>query len=255
MSAAVQLNFDNLPLVEAAIRTSFRTPVRLSFAILNRLRDKLGSEFQNLDEISQIEVPPGVNIEMTLTVGQIPGAILTGNSFGLRTTVQQSVVVSRWVLDPLRDSPGYPRFGPLRDSHWRVVSGLLEAGGAQNQQFGAVNMSYSNFLNIGGSPDVLERYFSPNAQVALVKSPSQFHKIELAWQESSSIDLRFQLERVRARIGDQTNDGYNLTTVAGSAAASKPDAEEKLDIVHGRLQQFFVDLISDTAKKEWGLRA
>lgn len=254
MSAAVQLNFDNLPLVEAAIRTSFRTPVRLSFAILNRLRDKLGSEFQNLEEISQIEAPPGVNMEMTLTVGQIPGAILTGNSSGFRSTVQQSVVVSRWILDPLRNSLGYPRFGRLRDSHWRVVSGLLEAGGTQDQQFGAVNMSYSNFLNIGDSPNVLERYFSPDAQVPLVKNPSQFHKIELAWQEPDSIDLRFRLERVAARIGDQTKDGYNLTTVAGSAAASKPDAQGKLEIVHGRLQQFFRDLISDLAKKEWGLR-
>ena len=160
MINSLQLNFAHLPLVEAALRVSFRKPVPLSFAILNRLRDKLGNEFRNLDEISQIEAPPGVAMELTLGVGQIPGAILSGNPLGLRMTVQQSVVVSRWILEPLQNAPGYPRFGKLRDPHWRVVQALLEVSGVQNPEFGAVNMSYSNFLNVGGSPNVLGKYFS-----------------------------------------------------------------------------------------------
>jgi hypothetical protein len=229
--------------------------VRLSFAILNRLRDKLGSEFQNLDEISQIEAAPGVNMELAFNVGQIPGAILTGNRLGLRVTVQQFVVVTRWLLEPLRGGTAYPRFDPLKDCHWRVVRGLFDASGVpESHACGATNMSYANFIHVGDSQDVLGKYFSQDAQVLLLKNASQLHKIELAWQERDSIDLRFRLERVVAQIGDQRKDGYNLTTVAGSAATSLADSENKLDVVHDRLQRFFLDLISKNAQKEWGLR-
>lgn len=249
------LEFDKLPLVEVALRTSFRSQVPLRFATLNDVRAELMDEFPSLDELRQIEAPPGMNAEVAFGVGQIPGAVLAGHKHGLRVTIQQHVVVTRWVKDPHRGAPGYPRFDSLRKSHWRVVGALLKAVQTLDVPFGAVNMSYTNFLQWKATPNVLVNYFSREASVKLVEQATLLHKYELSWQDNNAVDLRLQLERVAFQIGDDKKEGYNLTTVAGKAAASLVDAQKNLDEVHAQLQGFFYNLISPEARKEWEYRA
>ena len=249
------LQFEDLPLVEVALRTSFRSQVPLRFATLNDVRAELMDEFLSLDELRQIEAPPGMNAELSFGVGQIPGAVLSGHKQGLRATIQQHVVVTRWVQDPHRGAPGYPRFDSLRKSHWRVVQALLKAGKTPDVPCGAVNMSYTNFLRWKATPDVLKKYFSPAAHVQLVEQADLLHKYEVSWQDNNEVDLRLQLERVAFQIGDDKKEGYNLTTVAGKAAASLVDAQKNLDDVHAQLQEFFRNLISPEAKSEWGYHA
>jgi len=248
------LEFEKLPLVEVALRTSFRSQVPLRFAILNEVHAELRTEFPNLEELPQIEAPPGMSVELAFGVGQIPGAVLSGHKQGLRATIQQHVVVTRWVRDPRREALAYPRFAALRECHSRVVRALLKAVKTPDVPCGAVNMSYTNFLQWKATPDVLSNYFSPKAYVQLVKEAALLHKYEISWQDKDTVDLRLQLERVAFQIGDEKKEGYNLTTVAGKAAASLVDAQENLDLVHDLLQVFFKDVISDTAKSEWGYR-
>ena len=252
MTASLEFDQDKLPLVEAALRTSFRSQVPLRFAILNDVRAELTDEFPSLDELPQFEAPPGMNVQVTFGVGQIPGAVLSGHKQGLRATIQQHVVVTRWVRAPHRGAPKYPRFAALRDCHWRVVRALLKAVNAPDVPFGAVNMSYTNFLQREATPDVLFRYFSPAAYVELVRQAALLHKYEVSWQDSDAVDLRLRLERVAFQIGDEKKEGYNLTTIAGKAASSLDEARDNLDRVHGQLNEFFDVLISDDAKKDWG---
>jgi len=246
------LEFEKLPLVEVALRTSFKSQVPLRFVILNEVHAELRTEFPNLEELPQIEAPPGMNVELAFGVGQIPGAVLSGHKQGLRATIQQHVVVTRWVRNPDRGVPAYPRFPSLQECHSRVVGTLLKAVKTPDVPFGAVNMSYTNFLEWKATLNVLFNYFSPKAHVQLVKEAARLHKYEISWQDKNEVDLRLQLERVAFQIGDEKKEGYNLTTVAGKAAASLVDAQENLDRVHDLLQVFFRDVISDTAKSEWG---
>jgi len=255
LTASLEFDQDKLPLVEAALRTSFRSQVPLRFAILNDVCAELTHEFPSLEELRQIEAPPGMSAELAFGVGQIPGAVLLGHKQGLRATIQQHVVVTRWVRAPHRGAPKYPRFASLRDCHSRVVSALLKAVKTPNVPFGAVNMSYTNFLQREATPDVLFRYFSDKAHVKLLKQAVLFHMYEISWQDSNEVDLRLRLERVAFQIGDEKQDGYNLTTIAGKAVSSFDEAMENLDHVHGQLNEFFDKLISDDAKKEWGYHA
>lgn len=249
------LEFKKLPLVEVALRTSFRSQVPLRFATLNDVRAELMDDFPSLDELPQIEAAPGINMEVAFGVGQIAGAVLSGHKQGLRATIQQHVVVTRWVRAPHLGAPGYPRFSSLQECHWRVVRALLKAGKTPDVPFGAVNMSYTNFLQWEATPGVLFKYFSPKAHVPLVKQAGRLHKYEVSWQDNNAVDLRLQLERVAFQFGDDKKEGYNLTTVAGKAAASLVDAQKNLDDVHAQLQEFFLDLISLEAKTEWEYHA
>jgi hypothetical protein len=254
-SVTASLKFDNLPLVEVALRTSFRSQVPLRFATLNDVRSALAEEFLSLDELPQIEAAPGINMELALGVGQIPGAVLSGHKQGVRATIQQHVVVTRWVRDPHRGAPPYPHFDLLRECHWRVVHALLDAARTPDVPCGAVNMSYTNFLQWEATPDVLSNYFDSKAHVQLVKKAARLHKYEVSWQDVDAVDLRLQLERVAFQIGDEKKEGYNLTTVAGKAATSLAEARENLNRVHDLLQGFFDGLISADAKREWGYHA
>lgn len=255
MTASLQFDQDKLPLVEAALRTSFRSEVPLRFGILSDVRAELKDEFRSLDELPQLEVPPGLNeVKVGFGVGQIPGAVLTGHKDGLRATIQQHVVVTRWVKERHHGAPNYPRYQSLRECHWRVVHALLKAVKTSDVPFGAVNMSYTNFLQRETTPEVLFSWFLSDAHVQLVKNAALLHKYEVSWQDRSGVDLRLQLERGVFQIGDERNEGYSLTTVAGKAAASLEAAQANLDLVHEQLQGFFLNLISDKAKKDWGYR-
>jgi len=246
------LEFDRLPLVEVALRTSFQAPVPVSFATLNGVRGELALEFRSLDELSQIEAAPGVNATVAFGAGQVLGAVLSGHNLGLRVSIQHHVVVTRWIREHHVGAPQYARFDELRQCHWKVVRTLLRVAKQSNPQFGAVNMSYANFLQVDPSTNALEQYFAPAAQVGLTTNARRLHKVEIAWQDDGGVDLRFRLERVGIQWGNERKDGYNLTTVAGSAVASDTDAEDRLCLVHDRLQGFFKTLISDRAKIEWG---
>ena len=97
-SAKLRLNFRNLPLVDAAVRASFDSPVGLTFRCVNDLAERLRPDFPQLSELDHFQVPPGVrDPSMTLGPGRIPGADYSGNKDGLSITVQSQVIVARWV--------------------------------------------------------------------------------------------------------------------------------------------------------------
>ncbi len=248
------LEFENLPLVEAALRTSFRSPLPLRFSVLNELHSNLASEFRNLEVTSQFEAAPGMNLALPSDVGPIPGAVLSGHEQGLRVTLQQHLVVTRWIRQPYQSAPPYPRYAAISECHWQVAHALLKATKVAEPECAAVNMSYVNFLAVEEGANFLFEYFSPQAHVELVRGGRLLHKYELAWQTTGAVDLRIRLERARLAFGDEQKEGYNLTTVGGMGVTTLTDAKTDLETAHGQLQEFFGRLISDRAKDEWRLR-
>ena len=253
-SAKLRLNFRNLPLVDAAVRASFESPVELTFRGLYALADALQPDFPSQTELDQFQMPPGVRSpSMVLGPGQIPGAVYTGHKEGLSITVQSQVIIARWVKKVVTSAPDYPRYKALADALWRATKGFSETYARQAPRIVVVNMSYVNFLQIAHDQPVLLRYFSEKARVEAAKGARKIHKVETSWQEPDGVDLRFSLEQVTATVDAAKVEGFRLTTAAGKRLVEGDGKEDALEMIHDRLQIFFFEILSEQAKTEWDL--
>lgn len=250
----LRLDFGNLPLIEAAVRVSFHGSVPLSYDIVNLVADQLKATFPQLTEPKQIEIAPGIGPSPTeFGPAFLPGAVYSGHAAGLTLSVHPQVIVARWVK---RSEPGerdYPRYPALRDALWSAVEAFRKASGDKYPGIGIVNMSYVNFLPSSDPGSVLKDYFSDQVQVGAMNSARCVRKLEAAWSESDDLDTRFAIEQVTARLADSVTEGYRLTTAAGLRLAESLDAKSALEKIHNVLQEFFLKLISERAKKEWKL--
>ena len=251
---SLRLDFGNLPLVEAAVRVSFESPSPLTFGIVNEVHRRLREKFPQVSEPKQIEVAPGISgATVAFGPGHISGVVYTGNAEGLIIAIQNQVVVARWHKQVANDAPEYPRFPALSEALWRAVDALASARTGESPPIVVVNMSYVNFVRVAETDNVLQTYLSERAQVGAAANARRIHKVEVSWQETESVDLRFNLERVTAQGGDESVEGYRLTTAAGTHLGDAQKEKQGLDAIHDRLQTFFVSLISDRAKTEWQL--
>jgi uncharacterized protein (TIGR04255 family) len=247
------LKFDNLPLIEAAVRCTFDPPIPLSFGLVNRLHTEIKGDFKEISEPRQFEVPPGLaHHEIAIGPSTLPGVVYEGNAVGLELSLQERVLVVRWLRKVGDDVPAYPRFPELRRWLWRVRDLLRNA--AQKADTAVVNLAYTNFIEPTKAEAVLTEYFEPEFHVGILQGNQGLHKVELSWRVEEEVDLRFRLESGTVAVSDASKStGFLLTTVAGTRVGERSD-EACLDLVHDRLQVFFRGAISDKAKREWGLR-
>jgi len=255
MTGKLRLKFDNLPLVEAAVRASFNVPKALSYALVNSVHAELKSQFPALAESTQIEVAPGSGqFQAEFGPGCLPGAVYTGHAMGVSVHLQPQVIVARWSKRPGLDEPHYPDYEKLRDSLWIAVEAFKRGCGNDFPSIAVVNMSYVNFIPTSDPARVLATYFSPESHLSLMRNVRQVRKLEAAWGEDEDLDVRFSLEQAAANFSDRVALGYRLTTIAGLRLGGSLDPGSGLERVHDALQEFFNKLISPEAKKEWKLR-
>ena len=114
-------------------------------------------------------------------------------------------------------------------------------------------MAYVNFVKEPPTAANLRRYLNENASIQVAAEAARMHAFEAAWQEADGVDVRFRID-VRQLSVEHQSDGFALTTVAGQRVEPTSGAvEDALNAVHCRLQAFFVQIISEEAKQEWGL--
>jgi uncharacterized protein (TIGR04255 family) len=255
MTAKLRLDFDNLPLVEAAVRVSFNGPTALTYSLVNSIAAELKPSFPTLAESEQLEIAPGaVGTQVAIGPNYLPGAVYTGHTSGLSVHVQSQVIVARWVRHPGLKQPEYPRYGALRDALWSAVDSFRKACSDEFPGMAVVNMSYVNFVPVSDSAIFLKTYFSAEAQLRAMDRAREVRKLEAAWSEGDDFDVRFAIEQAAAKFPDRVAQGYRLTTAAGLRLGESLDAKSGLETVHDVLQEFFLVLISAQAKKEWQLR-
>lgn len=248
------LNFGNLPLIEAAVRTSFNSLKPLSYALINSIHSDLRSEFPALTESKQLEVAPGAGgTQVEISPAYLPGAVYTGHRSGLSLSVQPQVIVARWVKYPSLHGPAYPRYAALREALWSAVEAFRTACGDDYPGIAVVNMSYVNFIPVSDPAAVLKTYFSDEAQLGAMARARQVRKLEAAWSEVDDVDVRYAVEQAAAKLPDGVTQGYRLTTAAGLRLGESTDAKSGLEKIHRTLQEFFLKLISERAKSEWQL--
>lgn len=245
----LRLDFGSLPLIETAVRISLASPLTLTFESINRVHNLFRSEFPQITEPQQIEIPPGIK-EGTISLGQIPGAVFTGNERGLTIHLQAQLVAVRWTKPTSSEGPEYPRYAVLRDTLWRALSELLAA--CDPVPVVVVNMLYANFIRpTTASHNIVEKYLSPIAHLPATKGSKQIYKVEGSWQQPDMIDLRFSIDQISLRTAVENLEGFRLLTSAGLRISEGDDRVSALDRIHDRLQSFFRDLISSQAKVEW----
>lgn len=255
MTTKVRLDFDNLPLIEAAVRASFDGPKALNYSLVNSIHADLKPSFPTLTESKQLEIAPGAGgVQAEFGPGYLPGAVYTGHESGLSVSVQPQVIVARWSKRPGLIEPEYPRYEALRDSLWNTVEAFRKACGDDYPGITVVNMSYVNFIPLLDPSSVLTAYFSDGAHLRIMRNARQVRKLEAAWSEGDDLDVRFALEQAAAKLPDGVTQGYRLTTAAGLRLGESLDAKSGLEKVHDALQGFFLGLISARAKKEWKLQ-
>lgn len=255
MTGKSTLDFDNLPLFEAAVRASFNSSMPLSYSLVNSIHAALKPSFPALSEAHQHEIAPGVGeMHVEISTGSLPGAVYTGHELGLSVHVQPQVIVARWSKRPGFKDVAYPRYQALRDSLWNAVEAFEQACGDDFPGIAVVNMSYVNFIPTSDPTDVLTRYFSKDARLNLMDGSRKIGKLEAAWSEEDEIDVRFVIEQAAAKLPEGVTQGYRLTTAGGLRLGQSPKAKSGLQKVHDRLQEFFLQLISDEAQREWGLQ-
>ena len=258
MSDEPGLQFDNLPLMEAAVRATFPRVQELTYELIYAVRHDLKPRLPNLTEPKQVEAAPGVGVSPAeFGPGKLPGAVYSDPDSNLSVSLHPQVVLARWVKQPTPIERPYPRYAELREVIWRAVEALRKACGDEYVGVSVVNMSYVNFIPTSDPAGVLKTYFSKEAQLPIMAGARQIRKFEGAWwgDDDDELDVRFTLEQVAARLGDQVVDGYCLTTAAGLRLGESVTARDGLDRVHDALQSFFLRLISEAAKKEWKLRS
>ncbi len=255
MSQHVRLDFDNLPLVEVAVRATLEKPIAIKFSLLSKMHEELRDCFPTLSEPRYRDVPPGVAPQFTIGTGQIPGAVFEGHKEGLAISVFPDLLVARWQRPPAASLPDYPRFPALREALCNGLDAMRKAQGNENMPtIKVVNMSYVNLPRIAHAEPVLQDYFSRKAHVEFVRDAKIVHKAEVSWREHDGFDLRYCLEAVSEPIDEQTIEAYCLTTVGGMCVQPPADVKSCLDTVHDRMQRLFRDLISDHAKRVWGFK-
>ncbi len=251
----MRLDFDNLPLVEAAARVSFVPPIPLTFSMINAVHDTIKDEFPRLATPSRFEAAPGIGTRtVTISPDQLVGVVYTGNARGLSIGLQQDVIIARWQRSISEPGVAYPRFPGLRKILLQTIDAVRAAATPEALTAVVVNMSYTNFIEAPVTADALRDYFSRTVHVEALADADTVNKLELAWREGDT-DLRFCLENVTAKLGDTTSDGFRLTTVAGQVLErANADTPHGLNAVHQRLQLLFTELISEQAKLQWGLK-
>ena len=255
MAPNSSLEFRKLPLVEVAVRASFHSSIPLRYSLINAVREKLSAEFPTLAELNHFEAAPGSGgTQFEISPGFLPGAVYTGHKSGLSISLQPQVIVARWVTRPGLQQTQYPRFGALRESIWTAEEAFRKSAGDEYPGIAVVNMSYVNFVPATDSATFAKTYLSTDAQMRIMDGATQVRKLEAAWSGSEDIDVRFAIEQAAVQMGERVTPGFSVTTAAGLRLGASQDAKSGLDKVHGALQEFFLKLISNEARREWELQ-
>lgn len=253
------LEFANLPLVEVSVRLFFEKDLPLTLAHGVSAWGRLQERFPSFVDLEQVE--PGLVGRSPTTFAVIPGSPgfghfgfrYTGGESGLDLCLQQNLLAIRWNkrFDPT--SIPYPRFDAIEDNLWWATSVLRDT--LQLSNFTAVNMRYANFVPTDekSAGTVLKDYFSELTWIRLLNDATLLHGVDISWREADQIDRRFALSRGESKDGTTAVQGFLLATMAGAEVHSGESPQHRLSELHDFLQKFFVELISDRAKKEWNL--
>ncbi len=257
MTENKSLQFSALPLAEVAVRATLTKAFRLTFNRVWAIHEALKEKLPEVTEPSTIEQVPGVSqLEITPFGGGLPGARFLDSATGISITLQGQLIAAHWVKRAVGPGFTYPRYQAMRSILWDTAAKIdeIEPSGVS-----VVNMVYVNLLTMprgATSADVSQRMLSPRYRVPALDEAKRIYGHTLNFQDPNDVDLRLEINVASWTILDAVLNGYRLATAGGKKMeGGLSEAATNLDLVHSRLQGFFDDIMSDEARKEWGLQA
>jgi uncharacterized protein (TIGR04255 family) len=247
-----KLEFENLPLVEVALRFSLLKPLPVTLEFISDLFEELRSDFSRLGDLTTIEHPPGKPPGITLeSRGRVHGARFSRSTDGITLSVQADLLIVRWNQDLNSATGRYPGFQrALLPAYETLVKSLEKLLGQGFVQVPVLNMSYVNFVLreapiTWGHVSTLLRLDIPPALV----TASRIRSFDAAVQ-FDDVDYVLSIREVDAE--DQVRPtGFILTNVAGCRVLNPNDILPRLRNVHNVLVRKFADLLTDQAAAEW----
>ena len=244
-----RLDFERLPLAEAAVRAVFHEILNFSVPLITKIAPRFQNDFPQITEIEELELSGGVKGPFRVPLR--PGIEFGGHRQGLAIVLQQNYVGVKWRRSLMETE--YPRFEIMRDTLWKVVDALKTEMGDALSPVVVVNISYVNIIEQTNLSAVPRDYFAEKAQLAIMRGAPIVHEVVGSWREQDGVDLRFDLRLVPRKANQKEQEALRLATGAGIRLHERLTAKEALQLVHDRLQAMFADVISERAKAEWGL--
>ncbi len=144
-------------------------------------------------------------------------------------------------------SESYPRFGAMAGA----LAEVAEALGIEEEQVKLANLVYVNKVDEerGSQADTVEEYFAHvwwNKK--FVSGSSKIHEAALNFNRAP-FDFRL---RVLGYDASESGPGFWLETSAGRYIDHDLGWLHSLVTVHDELQKFFIELLTENARKRWG---
>ncbi len=244
------LEFDKLPLIEVVVRRVIEPHLPLSLPLVLSVEHSLANEFQ-IDDLEAIEQPPGVRQLAPYSIHETAGFRLIQPATGITVTCQKDLLAARWQIS---HGISYPRFPALVAALDRVASAITENSVA-DFRVSVVNVSYANRIDAGGEADnyrpdpwpITDTWFP-----AGLAGAGQTMELQHVHRTGDGIDRRLVLQY--REDGPAPDRWYLLITAAGIAVPSDQGGLDSETRVHDSLNNWFLELLSDSAKERYELK-
>ncbi|HRF58642.1 MAG TPA: hypothetical protein PLH94_01860 [Fimbriimonadaceae bacterium] len=246
------LEFTALPLIEVALKRVPRTHIPISLPFVLDLQRELRGRFDQILDLDAVEQPPGALLPAAYAFHATCGCRLIDTSSGLSVNLQPDMLIVRWAATEGKE---YPRFPALQRAADDVVAAINKIG-LQPFEPVLVNLAYANRLEasieqnrLQPSPWPLSDDWTPRG----VREEGQAIEFQSVSRIVEGIDRRV-LVQVRQEA-PETNPWYLMLTVAGKVVSEEESAEESESQVHNALTDWFPRLLSEEAKRAYGLQS
>lgn len=244
------LEFENLPLIEVAVRRVIEPHVPMSLPLVLSVMQSLEDDFE-IEDLEAIEQPPGVIQLAPYAVHATAGFRLIHRTTGVTVSCQKDMLTARW-----QRSHGikYPRFPALVSALDRVASTIKRCS-VVDFRVSVVNVSYANRIEATGEagnyrPDpwpISDAWFP-----AALAEAGQAMELQHVHRTEGGIDRRLVLQY--REDGAEQNRWFLLITAAGTAVSSSQKGLDAEVLVHDSLKSWFPELLSKRAKERFGLK-
>ena len=251
--------FDSLPLQEVSIKLAPSSYLPVGADVLRELMVELGRDWPVVDFIEHERAGFGrACLRLPLQYAfKVLGLRFKVPELGLRLIYQANLFRLDW--ERRESTLEYPGFTDLlsriESSLHRVIRVL---GEDYDCSFHACNLSYQNFLRMDAFPkgSDVSVYIHQDFLAQALEPDFVLHEHNICWKEPSGIDYRFHVRTV-AEEDEAGKDlvGLQISTTAGMVFDTNSGfpVEETREL-NSLLNRNFMRLISDRAKREWGLQ-
>lgn len=251
----MSLEFDSLPLIQVSAKLVASQPIPFNVDTLMQIREGTKEVFPLMEQSQIINQPPG-RAFFSVAFGSPIGLKLSGTADGVSALVQSDMIEVSWASPNPLEPSAYPRFNRIKSLIEHLLACWQEVSHEQGD-FDVASMAYTNMLKFEAWPTVadLKSYaiidFGPK-----LSDDKPLHSLDLSWKED--VDTRLDARITCAISGDgsiTSPHAMALATTAGCQFEPTRDPLTYLILVHDYLQSMFGGLITDRARKEWGLRS